>query len=330
MSKHLGMGSRLGTVGGLCLPGKKRLGQIQSISKQAKLKLSWIDHYHQGENARATCRHFGISPSLFYKWYNRFKQHGLAGLEEHSRRPGTFRESQVPLEHIDQIRKLRKQYPYYSKYKLQVILKRDYQITLSASSVGRIIKKYNLFFASPYPRKKDRHKYKRPRLPKGFQAMQPGDLIQSDTKHISFFGSKRYWYVTIDCVTKIASIHVSSSPTSRQARLAVEKARSQFPFAVRNWHNDNGSENMKELSQYLHTERIPQYFSRPRTPQDDTFVERMIGTIERECIEQGKLAFDIADQQRIVDEWLVEYHTFRPHQSLGYLTPFQFYEKISA
>jgi transposase InsO family protein len=325
------IGTSMGVYGSLHPPGRAQLSHIKDISKAAQQRLKWIDHYRQkGKNGRATCRHFGISPSLFYKWYKRFEHQGLAGLEERSRCPRTFRESQVPLDQIDLIKRLRKQYPYYSKYKLQVILKRDHDVQMSVSTVGRVIKKYNLFFASPYPRKKDRHKYKRERLPKGFQALKPGDLIQSDTKHISFFGPKRYWYVIIDCVTKIVSIHVSSSPTSRQAQLAVEKAQRQFPFAIRHWHNDNGSENLKHLAQYLHDQQIPQYFSRPRTPKDDAFVERMIGTIERECIEQGKLAFDIVDQQRLVDEWLVEYHTFRPHQALAYLTPYQFYEKLSA
>jgi transposase InsO family protein len=240
------------------------------------------------------------------------------------------RQSKIPLDQIGEIKRLRKEYPYYSKYKLAAILERDYEIRLSASTVGRVIKKYNMCYASPYPKKKNRYKYKRERLPKGFKASKPGDLVQSDTKHISFFGPKRYWYVIIDSVSKMVSIHVSSSPTSRQARIAVEKAREEFPFPIRHWQNDNGSENLKEVFQYLKEEDIPQYFTRPRTPKDDAFVERMIGTIERECIEQGKLAFDIEDQQRIVDEWLLEYHSFRPHQSLGYLTPLQFYEKLSA
>ena len=54
-------------------------------------------------------------------------------------------------------------------------------------------------------------------------------------------------------------------------------------------------------------------------PKDNTFVERLIGTIEREFIQQGGLTDDIGEQQKAVDEWLHEYHNFRPHQALGYL-----------
>jgi len=38
----------------------------------------------------------------------------------------------------------------------------------------------------------------------------------------------------------------------------------------------------------------------------------------------------LTEQQQIIDEWLVQYHTFRPHQSLGYLAPQAFYEKLVA
>ena len=75
---------------------------------------------------------------------------------------------------------------------------------------------------------------------------------------------------------------------------------------------------------------IKQYFSRPQTPQDNAYVERLIGTIEREFIEQGNLVFDLEEQQQLIDEWLEEYHSFRPHQSLDYLTPNQFYAKLSS
>jgi transposase InsO family protein len=53
----------------------------------------------------------------------------------------------------------------------------------------------------------------------------------------------------------------------------------------------------------------------------------VIGTIEREFIQQRKLACDVETQQRLINEWLNEYHNFRPHQALGYLTPNEYYQK---
>lgn len=325
------MNGRVGTATSYrtIIPHSSRIAKTVRISKSAKVRLKWIDYYNRkGKNARATCRHFDISPSLFYKWLNRYKKIGLLGLEEKSKKPHRLRKSKVPIEQIDLVREIRKRYPYFSKYKINIILKRDFGLELSPSAIGRIIKRYNLFFAPKYKTKKERYRHARSRLPKGFRATVPGELVQSDTKHVPFFGPKRYFYVITDCLTKITSIRVSTSPSSRQSALAFEKARGHFPYKIRNSQNDNGPENLKKLRDYLEENDINQYFTRPRTPKDNCFVERMIGTIEREFIQQGKLTFDIEEQQELIDEWLEEYHKFRPHQALNYLTPYEFYEKI--
>jgi putative transposase len=323
------VGISVGVYGSI-LPGAVRLARIQSLSKSklVKNRLKWIDYYLKIKNARLVCRHFGICPSLFYKWLKRFKHLGIKGLENSSKKPMRFRQSKIPIKHIDIVRRLRILNPCFSKYKLRFILLRDYSIDLSYSTVGRIIKDYDLFFKHKYKSKKERYKYNRNRLPKDFKVSNPGDLVQSDTKHISFFGPKRYFYVITDCMTKITSIRVSSSISSRQSQLAFECARKHFPYKIKNSQNDNGSENLKELRNYLKEKEINQYFIRPRTPKDNSFVERMIGTIEREFIQQGNLTFDIKEQQELIDKWLNKYHTYRPHQSLNYLTPYEYYEKI--
>lgn len=323
------IGTNMGVYGSI-LPGAIRLARVQSLSKskEARNRLKWIDYYLKIKNARLVCRHFGICPSLFYKWLKRFKRLGIKGLEDYSKRPKKLRKSKVPMEHIRIVKRLRTDNPCFSKYKLRFILLRDYGIDLSYSTIGRVIKNYNLFFKHKYKSKKERYKYVRNKLPKDFKVSNPGDLVQSDTKHISFFGPKRYFYVITDCMTKITSIRVSSSISSRQSQLAFEYSKKHFPYKIKNSQNDNGSENLRELRSYLKDNEINQYFTRPRTPKDNSFVERMIGTIEREFIQQGNLTFDIEDQQRLIDRWLNKYHTYRPHQSLNYLTPYEYYEKI--
>jgi transposase InsO family protein len=53
-----------------------------------------------------------------------------------------------------------------------------------------------------------------------------------------------------------------------------------------------------------------------------------LATFERECLQWGGLATDLADQQAIVDDWLSKYHSYRPHQALGYLTPDEYKAKL--
>ena len=53
-------------------PGSKVIGRVQGISRLAKARLKWLDHYRgHGENAALTCRYFGISRQTFYRWKRR-------------------------------------------------------------------------------------------------------------------------------------------------------------------------------------------------------------------------------------------------------------------
>ena len=49
----------------------------------------------EGANVRELCRRFGISPTTGYKWLERYRRVGLAGLAERSRRP-QFSPSRTP------------------------------------------------------------------------------------------------------------------------------------------------------------------------------------------------------------------------------------------
>jgi len=321
------------TTYGAILPGTVSLARIPAgLSKEAKKRVGWFDYYRECGNVAKTCRRFGISRNTFHKWKRRYSPYLLSSLEDQSRRPRRVRAMTTPREHIFQVRRLRTRYPYYSKYKLAVIMKRDQGTRISASTVGRIIKKYQLFFKPKYPAKKKRYAAKqaieRQHLPRDYAITEPGDLVESDTKHLPFLGRKRYAFVAVDCAGKGAAITLSTSPSSLRNAALIERAKQTFPFEIKAWENDHGPENLKDFHATLAAEQIPQYFAYPYCPDDKPYVERLIGTMEREFVQQGNLVSDIRDQQRRIDAWLNEYHNFRPHQSLGYLTPNEYYLKV--
>lgn len=317
---------------GAILPGAATLARIPvGLSNEARRRVKWFDHYHQSGNVSKTCRYFGISRKTFHKWKKRYSRYYLPTLEDKPRRPQRFRQSKIPMEQIFLVKRLRTKYPYYSKYKLSVILKRDHSVVLSASTVGRIIKKYSLFFKPKYPLKKKRYASKkvieRKHLPQDYAIKEPGDLVESDTKHLPFLGKKRYAFVAVDCVGKGAVIKIARTPSSARNTILINAAKTTFPFSINAWENDNGPENLKDFHETLETNNIPHYFSYPYCPDDKPYVERLIGTLEREFVQQGNLVSDIETQQQRIDQWLDEYHNFRPHQSLGYLTPNEYYMK---
>lgn len=219
------------------LPGAVGAAKLPRISKEAQGRVAWFDYYHRHSNIAKTCRHFGISRKTFHKWKQRYKKYFLPSLESHSRRPHRFRSSKIPRETIILVKQLRTRYPYYSKYKLAVIMKRDHDVALSASTVGRIITKYHLFFRPRYQAKKKRYVSKqtieRQHLPRDYAITKPGDLVESDTKHLPFLGKKRYAFVAVDCAGKGAVIALSTTPSSIRNSELVARAQRAFPFALK-------------------------------------------------------------------------------------------------
>ena len=98
-----------------------------------------------------------------------------------------------------------------------------------------------------------------------------------------FLGQKRYCFVAIDCVGKAIAVKISSTPSSAQNSLLIEQIKQTFPFSIKCWRNDNGGENLKDFHKSLEKAEISQYFTHPSCPKDKPFVERVIGTIEREA-----------------------------------------------
>ena len=61
---------------------------------------------------------------------------------------------------------------------------------------------------------------------------------------------------------------------------------------------------------------IKEVLSTPRSPWERAFVERVIGTIRRECLDQV-IVFNQASLYRHVKSFLAYYHETRTHLSLG-------------
>lgn len=110
------------------------------LSKEARQRLKWMEHFKKYRNARLTCRHFGISPDTFYLWKKRFDPENLQTLEHNAktRKPHNVR----PSKHIIQfetIKKLKNIDPRLGKVRIAKILK-ETGYKISSSTVSRILK----------------------------------------------------------------------------------------------------------------------------------------------------------------------------------------------
>ena len=168
------------------IPGAKSLASIPVVlSKPARPRLKWFDYYRShGNNARRTCRYFGISPQIFYRWKRRYNPYHLESLEDRAHRPKRLRQPTAAPELVVAVLKLREKYPRWGKDKLVVLLREEGYL-VSNSMVGRTIRRLKDSGVLHEPIKNHvsahRRGIRRPyavRKPKGYEIFQPGDLVQ--------------------------------------------------------------------------------------------------------------------------------------------------------
>ena len=54
------------------------LGSAWDSSREARVRLAWMDFYRDSHNVARTCRHFGISRQTFYCWQRRYDRFDLS------------------------------------------------------------------------------------------------------------------------------------------------------------------------------------------------------------------------------------------------------------
>ena len=88
--KRLGSGGSAMLFSTLVVPARS-LPAAPMLPRAARKRLAWFD-YVQTDSVSQTCRHFGISRSLFYYWQPRYDPHDLTKLADRSTRPHRVRQ----------------------------------------------------------------------------------------------------------------------------------------------------------------------------------------------------------------------------------------------
>ena len=323
------------TIYGTLLPGAGAIARSaaleEKLTEQAKHRLKVVGwHRTHKSNASLTARHFGIGRITLIRWLKHFAERGMIGLNERSRKPKRLRQPTTPHPIVARTVALRKQYPAWSKYKLAALLMREGH-AVSASTVGRILKRRGLI-----DRKVSRKKRKsalRPKLrfPKGLRIHNEGELIQVDTKYIMLPGGRKFFQFTaIDVLTKRRVLRVYPTQSSRNAARFLGECLASFPYPIRAVQTDNGAPFQKEFERACHAASLAHYFIHPRTPKENTYVERSHGSDEKEFYQQGNVSSLLPVMQRKMRVWENTWNHIRPHESLGQLTPHEYSLKIKA
>lgn len=307
-------------------------GQAEKLglSKGARLRLEWFIWYEaHAQNASLTARHFGISRQCFHEWKKKFDQKNLRTLETGDRAPHHVRQKEITGTEETRIVALRKAHIRWGKMKLSKVYQTTYGVPISSWKVQYTIKKYRLYF---HPKKnaqtqaKRRRSKEKKRITELKKKPVPGFLIALDTIVLWIGAQKRYIFTAIDTVSKIAFARMYTTKSSKNAADFLNRFMYLLDYEVWNTGHDNGSEFHKHFQTAIAAYKLDDWWSRTHTPKDNPFNERFNGTIRREFLELGHLSTDTERFNRELTDWLIEYTFVRPHQSLGYDTPWEYYQ----
>src|SRR2546421_6984670 len=290
-------------------------------------RLRFVARLLDGEKMAALCREFDVSRKTGYKIFQRYKDCGLDGLTDRSRRP--YRHAnRLPFQIEKLVVQLKREYPNWGAPKIRDKLRRLHSdIAIPAiSTVHAVLYRHGLVNRG----RKRRYKAQGTTLSK---PVRPNDLWCADYKGEFMLADRRYCYpLTIsDFATRyLLSCEALSTPQEVYAFTVFERVFKEcgLPNAIR---TDNGVPfasphalfGLSKLSVWwlrlgIHIERI-----KPGHPEQNGRHERMHLTLKKEATKPT--AKNFLQQQAKFDDFIDYYNHQRPHQALDMKYPAELY-----
>ena len=272
------------------------------------------------------CREYGVSRKTGYKWRERFVEHGIAGLEEESRRPHGHSEA-LKEQVVCEIIRLKNAHRHWGPRKIRELYRRKRGGELpSESSFKRVLERAGLI-----ERRRRRVAKEGGRPSDGRKAQAPNEVWTTDFKGWWRGGKgERVEPLTVrdEYSCMILELKAVDNARTETIRACFEDLfeRHGLPGAIR---SDNGAPfashqamlGLSRLSAWWLALGIDLERSRPGCPQDNPAHERMHLDIWRE-LQSGRIGRD----QNAFDLWRHEYNNQRPHESLNMAFPAEIYQ----
>lgn len=290
-------------------------------------RLKFVARMLEGERMAPLCREFGITRKTGYKIYNRYKECGLEGLSDRSRRP--YRHAnQLPFQIERAILQIKREYPSWGAPKIREKLIRKYPGTHAPaiSTVHAVLDRHGLV------KRHKRRRYKAQGTELSFAA-KSNDLWCADYKGEFMLGNKRYCYpLTITDAHSRYLLACEGLESTKEpfAFTVFERVFKEYglPCAIRTdnglpFASPNAIYGLSKLSVWwlrlgIAIERI-----KPGNPQQNGRHERMHLTLKKEATKPA--SFNFLQQQERFDNFIEVYNNQRPHQALTMKYPGELY-----
>jgi transposase InsO family protein len=262
----------------------------------------------------ALCAAYEISRPTGYVWLQRYREHGVEGIVERSRKPHhSPRRTEDALER--QVTELRRRYPDWGARKLQVLLARA-GLQLPRNTIHRILRRHDLIGAQP------RGTAARQR----FERSQPNELWQMDFKGPKGWPQAMGPLSVLDdhsryLIALAATGGTHGEPVQQQLEEAFQRCGVPEAMLMDHgtpWWSTHAQFGQTQLSLWLMRQGIRLYRSGIRHPQTQGKVERFHGSLQRAWERRGVPG---QHRQAWLDAYRWEHNHVRPHEALGMRTP---------
>ena len=265
----------------------------------------------------------GVSVRTAYKWLQRFRQEGTAGLQNRSSRPSHCPHA-IDAAKVEQAMEQRRARRTYRDIAIE--------LGLARSTVGRLLQRAGLNRLARLEPAAPIRRYEHP---------APGDMLHLDIKRLGRFqrpghrvtGDRQiashgagweYVHIAIDDHSRVAFGSVEPNEQAVSAGRALLKAIRYYRslgITFTRVLTDNGAcYRSSAFARLLRRLRLRHKRTRPYTPRTNGKAERFIQTALREWAYAR--SYDTSDQRAThLNPWLHQYNWHRRHASLGYQPP---------
>ena len=275
----------------------------------------------EGANRRQLCRRFGISAKTLYRWLNRYRSEGPAGLTERSRRPHRSPSRTEPGMEAA-VLAMRRENPVWGGRKIAASLERQGLSPPAASTITEILRRHGQPMVAP-----GQKAWKR------FEHAEPNALWQMDFKGDVAFGRGRLHPLTVvdDHSRYAVVLQAADNERHQTVQDAVQAAFERYglPEIILTdngspW-GDPGERSLTKLGIWLIEHGVAPWHSPPYHPQNHGKNERFNRTLKAELLD-GRVFDDLEHAQRAFDAWRHHYNHHRPHDALKLAVPADRYQ----
>jgi putative transposase len=158
---------------------------------------------------------------------------------------------------------------------------------------------------------------------------QPHECWAMDFVHDQLFDGRKFRALTVvDIFTRYClAIEVKKTFTGINVAEAMEALKTKYKTVPKNIRLDNGPEFIsKDVDRWASLNHVTLDYSRRGKPTDNAFCESFNGTLRDECLNTSWFLSmnDVTDK---INQWRIEYNTFRQHSSINDLTPNEMMKK---